>query len=159
MKKRSDQRAAPQQSVATRLLGAILAKSFLEVVLVCVVATLAAFSTFSPVLRGAIDVADQHQIAGWALDPLTPDEAIEVQLFIDGKFLATKSSDERRDDLVEAGAATKPNHGFTFLLESFNLPSGNHIVQVYAVRDAVGANKSLLPLAKKPRTIEINARY
>lgn len=158
METRSDQSALPRQTVATRLLRAVLAKSFLEVALVCVVATLAAFSSFSPILRGAIDVADRNRIAGWAHDPFAPGEAIEVQLFIDGKFVAAKQAGERRDDLVETGAASKPNHGFTFTLESFNLGSGSHTAQVYALRDGVGANRTLTPLAKKPRVIEINPR-
>jgi hypothetical protein len=143
-------------SVPTRLLRAVIAKSFVEVVLVCVVATLAAFSTFSPQLRGAIDVANQTRVAGWVHDPQSPDQSIEVQLFIDGKFNATGRADERRDDLIQAGVTTRPNHGFSFPIESVSLSNGEHRALVYAVRGAAGANKILLPITTVPRTFRTN---
>ena len=143
-------------SQASKLLRAVLAKSFVEVVLVCVVATLAAFSTFSPQLRGAIDVADQVRIAGWVHDPQTPEQPIEVQLFIDGKFIGTMRADERRDDLVQTGATTQPNHGFSFSIESLNLTNGEHQAQAYAVREATGANKILLPITTAPYAFRVS---
>ena len=144
-----------QSSMASKLLRAVIAKSFLEVILVCVVATLAAFSTFSPQLRGAIDVADQTRVAGWVHDPQSPANALEVQLFIDGKFAATKLANEIRRDLVEADVTSQANHGFNFALESLNLPDGEHSAQVYAVR-ATGANKTLLPITTSPLTFHIS---
>lgn len=141
---------------ATKLLRAVIAKSFVEVALVCVVATLAAFATFSPQLRGAIDVADQKHIAGWVHDPQTPAQSIEVQLFIDGKFIATERADQRRDDLVKTGATTQPNHGFDISVELLNLPNGEHQAQVYAVREAAGANKILLPITTTPYTFQVD---
>lgn len=143
-------------STATKLLRAIIAKSFVEVVLVCVVASLAAFMTFSPQLRGAIDAADQSQISGWVHDPRLPEASLEVQLFIDGKFFASRLADDRRDDLVSAGVTEKPNHGFSFELESFNLSAGEHSAQVFAVRDAAGTSKILLPVTAEPRTFQIS---
>jgi hypothetical protein len=141
----------PDQSVASRLLRTIIAKSLIEIIFVCAVATLAAFSNFSPLLRGAIDVADQTRVAGWVLDPLDPDRVIEVQLFIDGNFVTAKLADERRDDLVEAGVTTKPGHGFTFRLDSLNLADGSHTAQVYALRESSSANKVLIPISKTSR--------
>lgn len=142
-------------STATKLLRAIIGKSFVEVALVCVVASLAAFTTFSPQLRGAIDVADQTRVAGWVNDPRLPETALEVQLFIDGKFIASRLADDRRDDLVSAGVTTSPNHGFSFDLESFKLPAGEHSAQVFAVRDAAGASKILLPVTAVSRKFQI----
>ncbi len=146
--------AKTQSSMASRLLRAVIAKSFLEVILVCVVATLAGFTTFSPQLRGAIDVADQTRVAGWVHDPQSPADPLEVQLFIDGKFATAKLADEKREDLVQAGVTAKANHGFNFALESLNLPDGEHSAQVYAVR-AAGANKTLLPITTISPTFRI----
>lgn len=143
-------------SIPSRLLGAVAAKSFIEILLVCVVATLAAFSTFSPQLRGAIDVADQTRVAGWAYDPQSPGKSLEVQLFIDEKMVASKLADERRIDLVESGATSKPDHGFNFELSSINLAPGRHTAQVYALRPATGANKVLLPIAQQPSVFEVS---
>ncbi len=137
---------------AAKLLRAVIAKSFVEVILVCVVASLAAFSTFSPQLRGAIDVADQTRIAGWVHDPWLPDRSLEVQLFIDGKFVANQMADQHREDLVTAGVTTRPNHGFSFELQGFNVTSGKHSAQVYAVREAAGASKILIPIVASPVT-------
>ena len=147
--------AESTQPVASRLLRAVLAKSFLEILLVCAVATLAAFSNFSPMLRGVIDIADERRVAGWVHDPFFPEQAIEVQLFIDGRFVATRLADDRRDDLVEAGVTKIANHGFTFPLDSFNLSKGAHTIQIYALRETSGPNKSLIPISKTPRTVEI----
>lgn len=142
-----------EQSVtAAKLLRAVIAKSFVEVVLVCVVASLAAFSTFSPQLRGAIDVADQTRIAGWVNDPWSPEQSLEVQLFIDGKFVASQLADQPRADLVTAGVTTGPNHGYSFQLQQFNVSSGKHSAQVYAVREAAGASKILIPIVASPVT-------
>lgn len=143
-------------STATKLLRVIIGKSFVEVALVCVVASLAAFTTFSPQLRGAIDLADQTRVAGWVNDPRLPETALEVQLFIDGKFIASRLADDRRDDLVSAGATTRPNHGFSFALEQFKFSAGEHSAQVFAVRDAAGASKILLPVTAAPKNFQIS---
>lgn len=142
-------------SVATRLLRAILAKSFFELLFVCVVATFAAFQNYSPLLRGAIDIADTARVAGWAHDPLAPQETLDVQLFIDGQFIAARRADELRVDLVKAGATTHPNHGFSFELGLLALANGPHTAQVYALRTAAGTNKMLLPLSKQPVLFQV----
>ncbi len=143
------------RSPASQLLKAILAKSVIEILLVCAVVTMAAFSNFSPLLRGAIDLADQNRVAGWVHDPLSPEEAIEVQLFIDGRFVASTIADQRRDDLVRAKATTKPDHGFAFEIGGLKLDHGLHSAQVYAVRSAAGSSKALLPISKNPLAFHI----
>lgn len=153
--------AAPENppvnpSVATRLLRAILAKSFFEVLFVCGVATFAAFQNYSPLLRGAIDVADASRVAGWAHDPLAPQTPLDVQLFIDGHFIAAQRANDFRADLVNAGATTQPHHGFQFDLKQVSLVNGSHTAQVYALRTAAGTNKMLLPLAKQPVVFQVS---
>jgi hypothetical protein len=145
----------PDSSVPSRLLKAVVAKSFIEIALVCAVATLAAFSTFSPRLRGALDVADRTRVAGWAVTREAPDVALEVQLFIDEKLAASKLADEGRIDLISSGVTSNPNHGFNFDLTQINLAPGRHTAQVYAIRPAAGATKILLPIAKQPRVFEV----
>lgn len=144
-----------EPTVATKLLRAVIAKTFLEILFICVIATLAAFKNYSPLLRGAIDITDQTRVTGWTHDPQTPAEALEVQLFIDDHFIATQRADQRRDDLVRAGATKLPNHGFRFELASVKLANGRHTAQVYAVRDAAGTNKMLVPLTKQPIIFEV----
>lgn len=156
MNSHSKQSAESRPSVATRLLRAIIAKSFIEIALACVVATLAAVWTFSPQLRGAIDVADGTRVAGWVHDPRSPSESLEAQLFIDDKLAATELADGKRPDLVESGVTANPDHGFDFDLTPLNLPPGRHTAQVYALRRAAGANQILLPVAKQPSVFEVS---
>jgi hypothetical protein len=142
-------------SVPSRLIKAIVAKSLIEIILVCVVATFAAFSTFNPRLRGAIEVANQRRVAGWVVAPEAPEVVIEVQLFVDEKLLASKLANEKRSKLVRFGVASNPNHGFSFDLTRTKLAPGRHTAQVYALRRAAGANMILSPIAKEPWVFEV----
>ena len=137
-------------NLATKLLRAVLAKAGIEIAFVCVVATIAAFHNASPLLRGAIDAADQTHVAGWAYDPLTPKAALEVQLFIDDRFVRTVRAEQARPDLVKADVTTTAAHGFHFEFTGAPLAPGNHAAQVYALRNAAGKNKALIPLSKEP---------
>jgi hypothetical protein len=148
--------AQSDSSIPSRLLKAVVAKSFIEIALICVVVTLAAFSTFSPQLRGAIDISDQTRVAGWAYNPSAPEDTLETQLFIDGKPVASKLADEKRVDLVESGVTSNPNHGFNFDLTRIDLAPGRHTAQVYVLRQAAGENKILLPIAKQPSVFEVS---
>lgn len=143
------------QIAATKMLKALIAKAGIEIFVVMVAISFAAYSHLNPPIRGAIDIADAERIAGWAYDPRPPEESLPVQLFIDGNFVAVKSANELRDDLVTAGAATNPPHGFTFLVPELKLPKGVHSVNVYALRAGGGGNKSLLSITKKTQQIEI----
>jgi hypothetical protein len=137
------------------LLKAIVAKALIEIILVCAVATFTAFSSFSPRLRGDIDVASQRRVAGWVLAPEAPDVVIEVQLFVDDKLLASQLANEQRSNLVRYGLSPNPYHGFYFDLNQFNLAPGRHTVQVYALREAQGSNKILSPIARRVIVIEV----
>jgi hypothetical protein len=147
---------ANERETAARLVPALLVKSLAELAFVCVLVAVAAFVNLHPLVRGAIDIADSSSVAGWAHDPRAPREAIEVQLFIDGRFVAGRRADQPRPDLVAADATDDPAHGFTFPLASFTLPPGPHHAQVYAVRPSFGRGLMLLPLAKSPLAFEVD---
>ncbi len=140
--------SAPASSVPTRLLRAVVAKTAVELALLCLIATVAAFWNFSPLLRGAVDVVDRTRVAGWAYDPQAPSEAVEVQIFIDGKFVRSSVAGAARPDLVAAGAAEGPDHGFSVPID--DLEPGLHAIQVYAVRRGPGNSKILAPLSRSP---------
>ena len=142
-------------NLATRLLRAVLAKTGLEVAFVCVIATVAAFHNSSPLLRGAIDEAHQTHVTGWTYDPLTPKAVLEVQLFIDDRFIRSARADFPRPDLVTAGVTKIAGHGFNFELASVALAAGKHTAQVYALRNAAGKNKALIPLSQESVTFQV----
>lgn len=141
--------------VATKLLRAVLAKAGLEFLLLLLVASFAFYTHLTPPIRGAIDVANATRIAGWAYDPREPAAHLEVQLFIDDRFVSVRQADELREDLVRAGAAQNAQHGFTFPVPALQLPQGKHRVAVYAVRAGGGKNKALLALTKQEHWLEI----
>lgn len=140
---------------ATHLLKAIIIKAGLEIFVICAAVSLAAYSHISPPLRGAIDVAESTRIAGWAFDPDEPNSRLEVQLFIDGQFVASKIANEKREDLVKRGAANDAQHGFNFSFQPKQISSGKHNVQVFAVHSGAGVHKSLLSITRTPLTFEV----
>lgn len=144
-----------ESGAATKLLTAILAKAGVEFLLILIAISLAAYSHINPPIRGAIDIADNARVAGWAYDPREPNVQLEVQLFIDGQLKTSRRADVRRDDLVTAGAAKNPQHGFTFAVPELLLAKGKHRVEVYALRAGGGKNKALLTLTKKEYWIEV----
>ena len=149
------QPAQAESSIATKLLKAILAKAGLEFLIILIAISLAAYSHLNPPIRGAIDVADATRVAGWAYDPREPDVRLEVQLFIDGQWVASHRADEQRDDLVKASAAADTLHGFTFSVPTLQLTPGKHQVTVYVMRAGGGNNKMLLALTKKGYWLEL----
>jgi hypothetical protein len=149
-------RSHSNNGTATRLLRAVIAKTSLDLILIGVIVSFAAFTNFNPRLRGAIDAADQARVTGWAYDPQAPHEELEVQLFIDGQFAAAGRANEPREDLVRANAAPTATHGFTFTIAALPLAPGPHRAQVYVVRQTASRSKTLLPLIEGSKTFYVN---
>lgn len=142
--------------VAAPLLRAIGLKAAIEILLLCAVAATAAFINFKPLLRGAVDVADSRTVAGWVSDPSSPGEQVEVHLYIDGHFAASARAGRNREDLVRAGAASDPNHGFSFDLAKLGLSSGPHRAEVFAVRPSSSNGRVLIPVSKRDHVLTID---
>ena len=144
----------PELSTKKRFYAVVI-KLVVDIVLISALATYAGFKNFNPLIRGAIDEATQQRVSGWAHDPLLPMEPLEVQLFIDDQFAASVRANDHRDDLVNAGAAKLPFHGYHFDLTPFKLANGPHRAQVYVVHAAFGDYKTLLPLTKQPPVFQV----
>lgn len=141
--------------LTTRLLAAVSIKTLVELAFVCVLVGVAATRMFHPSLRGAIDIADSARVNGWVYDTALAAEPLQVQLFVDGIFVAGMRADQLRTDLVDAGAAPYPDHGFSFSLSGQTLEAGWHSAQVYAVKSAVGRNLTLIPIGKSAASFEV----
>jgi hypothetical protein len=126
-----------------RLLKGVATKLVVDLVFVCVIVSLTAFSQSSPLVRGRVDVVEAGRVAGWVFDPRSPDADVEVQLFVDGRLALAKAANEFRPDLTEAGVSKNPNHGFTFALTELNLPAGSHKMEVFVVRPGIAGGKVL----------------
>jgi len=139
----------PEESVvASRIVNGVLLKTFVEIVVVCALVGFAAYRNLHPRVRGAVDVASADRVAGWAFDPDSANDRLEVHLYIDDAFVATQTASFERSDLIAQRAANDPNHGFNF--SSLEISTGEHNAQVYAVRKSFRGERLLLPLAPQP---------
>src|SRR6266566_2072939 len=108
----------------SKLVHLLLSKSMAEALLVTAVAVAFYFATTNRHLRGVLDRADSQTVTGWVVDEAQPSTRVEVQLFIDEKFMGDTVANEFRPDVHEAGRAEDDWHGFVFRTPS--LPSGDH---------------------------------
>ncbi len=104
-----------------RLTRALLAKSLVETLFLVALVVFLSYSYFNPRFRGSLDGANEREVVGWAVDESEPEIQVEVQLFIDGHFVAERRADRPRPDVHAAGRAPRPEHGFSF--ETPTLPA------------------------------------
>ena len=126
----------------------LIAKSMAEALLITAVSVGFYFVTTNPYLRGVLDYADGWTVAGWAVDEAHPAARVEVQLYIDGTFVADQAAAEFRPDLREAKRAEDDWHGFVFKLPP--LPPGEHEARVYAAHASGAGARRTLQLIGKP---------
>lgn len=88
---------------------------------------------------GTIDVATAAVVKGWALDPNAGNRPIAVQVWVDGRIVATETAVAQRDDLAATYGSV--NHGYAIAMPP--LPLGNHLVEVKAIDLETGVFVSL----------------
>jgi|SRR5213594_3929948 len=131
-----------------KLVHLLIAKSIFEVLLIGGVSVAFFFATTNPYLRGWLDQADEKVVSGWAVDESNPGARVELQLFIDGKFIDDQLAAEFRPDVRAANRADDDWHGFIF--KNPPLPGGEHEARVYAVHESARATRRTLQLIGKP---------
>ncbi|MFZ4984394.1 MAG: hypothetical protein ACOYLF_02940 [Blastocatellia bacterium] len=137
------------------MLYLIIAKSMIELLLLAGVASYVAWFNFHPLIHGVIDIANAEQVAGWAFNPEVPPEPVEVQLFLDGRFIASQSADKPRPDLIRAGVTTGSHHGYCFTIAPQTLSPGRHIAEVFVVQPALNGYRTLIPLSSPPASFTV----
>lgn len=130
-----------------RLVNILLAKSLAETVLVGAIAVVFFIDAFPPFFRGWGEATDKS-LAGWAVNSHAAWERVEVQLFIDGIFVANSVANRSRPDVVAAGWAKDEWHGFEF--ELHKITPGEHEARVYAFHSSAGGVRSTLQLLGLP---------
>ncbi len=126
----------------------LIGKSMAEALLITAVSVGFYFVTTNPYLRGVLDYADNQTVAGWAVDEGEPAARVEVQLYIDGIFMADQTAAGYRPDLHEARRAEDDWHGFVFNLPP--VPPGDHEARVYAAHAGGADARRTLQLIGKP---------
>ena len=136
------------------LVHLLIGKSIFEVLLIVSVSVAFYFVTTNPDLRGWLDRADDKVVSGWAVDESSPSARVELQLFIDGKFVDDHVAAEFRPDVHSANRADDDWHGFIF--KSPQLPKGEHEARVYAVHVNARTTRRTLQLIGNPLRFHID---
>jgi hypothetical protein len=135
---------APTLSHAARrrLTTLVFVKLMLDLLFVAALAVYTHAVAFHPFFTGALDRADTMSVRGWVVDRAQPDAAVEVQLYVDGRFVSDSLADQLRPDVSAKGFAPDEHHGFVFMLDP--PPRGEHEARVYAVHASrAGARRTL----------------
>jgi len=119
-----------------------------EALLVTAVAVGFYFATTNRHLRGVLDRADRQTVSGWVVDEAQPSTRVEVQLFIDERFMGDTVANQFRPDVHEARRAEDDWHGFVF--QTTTLPAGEHEARVYALYSSGSGTRRTLQLIGKP---------
>ena len=107
-----------------------------------------------PYFKGWVDAADQLSIRGWVVDNASPGTPVEVQLYIDNRFVEARTADYPRPDLKESFQGNE-KVGFIFLAPKL-LP-GTHEVRVYAVKHRENETSPSLRLIGRPLVLGLPA--
>jgi hypothetical protein len=137
----------------SKLIQLLLAKSAVEIILVAGLAVGFFLVTF-PHFQGWGE-ATPRAIEGWVISQQHPDQKVEVQLFIDEKFISSGVADRSRPDIVAAGKAKDEWHGFSFEIPV--LHQGYHVARAYAVHSTYGGRRITLQLIGDPIPFDLDA--
>ena len=144
---------------STRLVHALIGKSIIETLIVGALAVFTFINVLPPFFHGWGEVTETG-ISGWAVNNASPWERVQVQLFIDGNFVAAGIADQYRPDVSAAGWAKDPWHGYTFGFIS--LPSevsdgAIHEARIYALHESGAGLRKSLQLLGKPIVFSVDA--
>lgn len=120
------------------LLGALIGATLL----VAAVTVRLSYVYFPPHFTGWGEITADGKISGWVVDRSRPHAPVEVQLYVDGRFVAHGMADLPRPDVLKAGWTADERCGYSFDLPP--LPEGEHEARVHVLHDAGGGHLSLL---------------
>lgn len=136
-----------------RLVHALITKSLLDILFVVALVVSFNFQLFDPRFHGNVDEANATRVAGWVVNEAAPARRVEVQLYIDGRFVAHGVADLPRPDVVVAGRAKDVASGFEF--KTPLLEAGVHEARVYVMRQSEDGVRRTLQLLGKPMTFRV----
>lgn len=138
----------------SQLVNLLIAKSILETILVGTIALVVYLNAFPPTFHGWGEaVVATQSISGWAVSDTDPWRRVEVQLFIDGQFVATQVAHLSRPDVVAAGWSRDEWHGYSFQVAG--LSAGTHEARVYALHSSGKGARYTLQLLGDPIRFEV----
>ena len=139
--------------MAKKLVNLLVAKSILETIFVGTLAVVVYTKLFPPTFHGWGEaIVEARSISGWVVADTNPWQRVEVQLFIDGKFVGTQVAQLSRPDVVAAGWAKDEWHGYSFVVNG--LSEGMHEARVYALHQS--GNRYSLQMLGDPIRFEVD---
>lgn len=139
-----------------KLVKVLIVKSILDTILVATIAVVVYMNAFPPTFHGWGEaVVQEKRIAGWAINDADPWARVEVQLFIDGKFVGTQLAQLSRPDVLAAGWSKDEWHGYSFVVNDSK--AGMHEARVYAVHASGNGARYTLQLLGDPIKFEVTA--
>ena len=140
-----------------KLAHLLIAKSILDTIFVGVMAVVVYTRAFPPTFRGWGEaVVETQTISGWVVNSAIPEQRVEVQLYIDERFITRTGAYDPRPDIVAAGWSKDPWHGFNFWISK--LPPGKHEAKVYAVHRIAHGSRFTLQLIGDPIEFETDVK-
>ena len=136
-----------------KLVHALIAKSLAETILVAALAVAFYLSAFPASFHGWGELTP-HTISGWVVDQHAPSDRVVVQLFIDGKFVASSTANLSRPDIVAPGWAKDEWHGYTF--DVLTVREGRHQARVYALHASGRGVRQTLQLVGDPISFDVD---
>lgn len=141
--------------MAKKLVNFLIAKSILETVFVGTLAVVVYVKVFPPTFHGWGEaVVEARSISGWVVDDADPWRRVEVQLFIDGKFVGTQVAQLSRPDVVAAKWAKDEWHGYNFPVSGVG--EGTHEARVYVLHQS--GDRYTLQLLGDPIRFEVDTQ-
>ena len=138
------------------LIHVLIGKAVAETLLVGALAVFTFITVFPPYFQGWSDVTETG-IAGWAVNSAEPWSRVEVQLFIDGRFIAQTVANKSRPDVLAAGWSKDEWHGYTFPITGLN--PGRHEARVYALHDSGAGDRKSLQLLGTPIPFSVDSNW
>lgn len=133
----------------------LVGKSICEALVVASVAVGLFLATTNLALHGQLEVADAQTISGWVTDDSAAGQPVEVQLFIDDKFIEQKTANESRAGEHQADRAQGDGHEFAFKTPA--LTAGEHEAKVYVLHRGASLSRRTLQILGSPIRFRSNA--
>jgi hypothetical protein len=139
----------------SKLVNLLIAKAILDTIFVSAIAVAVYMNAFPPTYHGWGEaISGSQTIAGWVVSDSEPWRPIEVQLFIDGKFVGTQIAQSSRPDVSAAGWAKDEWHGYNFVVPMLSV--GMHEARVYALHPSRNGGRYTLQMLGDPIRFEVN---
>lgn len=133
--------------VRGRLVRLIAAKLTLDLLFVCALAVYTHAVTYRTRFEGALEHVDGRGARGWAVDLERPGESVEVQLFLNGEFVAAATATEPRTGDGSGASGGGARRSFVFEFQR----TGEYEARVYAVGAWRGGARRTLQQIGEPK--------